>query len=92
MIVGTGGTAAFALWAAGGLGWASTAASLAQLGAGAAAGDKYHVKNGMIGFTFGVLTGGTWGAVSGAGAAAFATGSRLVIYETGGRSIEKGKC
>ena len=90
VVLGTGGTAGIAGLASG-LGWASTGASAVQLGAGAAAGDKYHVKNGVIGTAFGPMTSFTWGKGP-VGAVAFGNVTRLMIYETGGNSISKGKC
>ena len=99
MIVGTGGTAAVILGAA------ATPASAARCGAGAAAGDSSAATNGMVGATMGLLTLGTWGAVSKNlygpadqlsrrlvnGVGAYATTSRSIAYETVG-AVNKGAC
>lgn len=87
------------------LGAAATAASAVQWGTGPAAGDSSAATNGMVGTTMGLITLGTWGAVSKNlygladqlsrrlvdGVGAYATASRWVESETVG-AVNKGAC
>ncbi|MEI2639403.1 MAG: RHS repeat-associated core domain-containing protein [Microthrixaceae bacterium] len=93
-IVGSGGTLAF------GLGVASTVASSGQWAAGAKAGSRRDVTQGMVGSTLGLLTFGTWGGVSRSTAGlavspraitwlgAGASGMRQLVYETCNRACK----
>ena len=65
VVVGTGGTAgALLLGGSVALGLVSTGAAAAQWGAGAVSRDQCSVRSGRVGTVVGLLTLGTWGAVS----------------------------
>ena len=48
--------------------------------------NRCDVKNGGIGFAMGVVSAGTWSAISGAGANAYGSISRQLVYETSGHT------
>ena len=100
LVVGSGGTLALAL-AIG-----ATGASAVQWGAGAAAGDRSQARSGMLGTTLGLLTLGSWGAVTKglygpgqalssrlvAGAGLYSGLTRLAVTEAANSKSRSDKC